>query len=111
MFAVGWFLVVLALRTNAFATTVVRHQQERGHQVVSTGIYRYVRHPMYSGLVLSMVGMGLWLGSYAGATASLVPTSILVIRICVEEKLLRKNLADYSSYASLVRFRLIPGVW
>ena len=111
IFALGWCLVMVALRTNAFATTIVRHQHERGHQVVSRGVYSHVRHPLYAGLVAVMVGMGLWLGSNAGALASLIPTGILALRIHFEEELLRRNLVDYADYAARVRHRLIPGVW
>ena len=89
----------------------VRHQEERGHSVVTTGPYRIVRHPMYAGLAALMLGMGLWLGSWAAAAASLLPTSILAARIVLEERLLRRSLPGYPEYASRVRSRLIPGLW
>jgi protein-S-isoprenylcysteine O-methyltransferase Ste14 len=111
LFAGGWCLVEAALRTNAFATTVVRHQADRGHVVVSTGVYRVVRHPMYTGLIALMLGMGLWLGTYAGVLAVVVPAGLLVVRIVVEEALLSRVLPEYSAYQSRVRSRLIPGLW
>jgi protein-S-isoprenylcysteine O-methyltransferase Ste14 len=58
-----------------------------------------------------MIGMGLWLGTYAGAIATVLPTAILAVRILVEENVLQTNLAEYDSYRNRVRYRLIPGVW
>ena len=107
----GWTLVMLTLRTNAYASTVVRHQVERGHRVIESGVYSVVRHPMYAGLIVAMIGMGLWLGTYAGAIATALPTVILAARILVEENVLRMNLAEYDSYRNRVRYRLMPGVW
>lgn len=111
LYLAGWWLVTAALRANAFAVTVVRHQDERGHAVVDRGPYTVVRHPMYSGLVLHHVGIPLWLGSTAGLLFSLVPIAILVVRITVEERLLRRTLAGYDEFRSRVRYRLIPGLW
>jgi protein-S-isoprenylcysteine O-methyltransferase Ste14 len=108
---VGWSLVMLTLRTNAYASTVVRHQAERGHRVIDTGVYGVVRHPMYAGLIVAMIGMGLWLGTYAGAIATALPAVILAVRILVEENVLRTNLVEYDSYTTRVRYRLVPGVW
>ena len=110
-FVAGWMVVHLALTANAFAVTVVRHQAERGHEVVRTGPYAIVRHPMYAGMVPVMVGLALWLGSIAGALASMVPLAILVIRIVFEERLLTRTLPTYRDYTSEVRWRLLPGVW
>jgi protein-S-isoprenylcysteine O-methyltransferase Ste14 len=107
----GWTLVMLTLRTNAYASTVVRHQAERGHRVIDTGVYRVVRHPMYAGLIVAMIGMGLWLGTYAGAIATALPAFILAVRILVEENVLRTSLVGYDSYTTRVRYRLVPGVW
>lgn len=107
----GWTLVMLTLRTNAYASTVVRHQPERGHRVIATGVYSVVRHPMYAGLILAMFGMGLWLGTYAGAISTLLPAAILATRIVVEENVLRSKLVEYDAYKARVRYRLLPGIW
>jgi protein-S-isoprenylcysteine O-methyltransferase Ste14 len=111
IFVGGWALVNHALLVNRFAVTVVRQQSERGHSVVDTGAYRYVRHPMYAGLVLVMVGMGLWLGSTAAAIGSVVPLGILVLRMTAEERVLLRDLPGYRDYRSRVRYRLFPGIW
>jgi protein-S-isoprenylcysteine O-methyltransferase Ste14 len=107
----GSTLVMLTLRTNAYASSVVRHQPERGHRVIATGVYSVVRHPMYAGLILAIFGMGLWLGTYAGAISTLLPAAILATRIVVEENVLRSTLADYDTYRTRVRYRLLPGIW
>jgi len=111
LFTSGWWIVHLALSANAYAVTVVRFQDERGHEVAEGGLYRHVRHPMYAGLVLVMSGLCIWLGSSAALIATLVPAGILVIRIRFEERMLRARLTGYSEYASRVRWRLVPGVW
>lgn len=110
-FVAGWIVVHLTLRANAFAVTVVRHQSERGHRVVTTGPYSVVRHPMYAGMAPVMIGLALWLGSVAGAVTSAVPVAILAARIRVEERLLARTLPAYRRYMSEVRWRLLPGVW
>jgi protein-S-isoprenylcysteine O-methyltransferase Ste14 len=110
-FVGGWWLVALALRTNAFAAAVVRHQVERGHAVVDAGVYGVVRHPMYAGVIAVLIGFSLWLQSYAALVLACVPGGILVIRILVEERLLRRALPGYAGYAERVRWRLMPGVW
>ena len=111
MFGAGWTACALALRENAFAAPVVKHQGERGQFVVQTGPYRFVRHPMYAGAVFLFAGMAMWLGSAAGVIASAVPVGILVVRIWIEEGLLRRDLPGYEDYANKVRWRLIPFVW
>jgi protein-S-isoprenylcysteine O-methyltransferase Ste14 len=111
LFAAGWAGVSLALRANAFAVTVVRHQPERRQTVVDAGPYRVVRHPLYAGLIFVLVGMGLWLESYPAALLAGVPAGLLIIRIRLEERFLRQALAGYESYRERVRWRLVPGLW
>lgn len=111
LFTVGWWIVARTLIANAFAVTVIRHQKERGHTLVDTGVYRIVRHPMYAGALLVMAGLALWLGSYLTALAALLPATILVVRIGLEEHFLRGALPGYAEYADRVRARLIPGIW
>jgi len=111
MFALGWWVVYLALSANAYAVTVVRFQEERGHKVADGGLYRHVRHPMYAGLVLVMAGLCIWLGSTAALIATLVPIALLVVRIIFEERMLRARLTGYVEYAGRVRWRLLPWIW
>jgi protein-S-isoprenylcysteine O-methyltransferase Ste14 len=111
LFSLGWVLVMRSLETNAFATTVVRHQAERGHTVVDRGVYGIVRHPMYAGLVLALLGVPLWLRSPLGLAAAVVPIALLAGRIVLEEQVLIRALPAYADYAARVRSRLIPGLW
>lgn len=111
LFAVGWVIIGLALRANAFAVTVVRLQGERQHAVADQGVYGKVRHPMYAGSPPVNVGLSLWLGSYAAALLALVPLMLLVVRIHLEERMLRRELPGYADYMHRVPYRLIPGIW
>ena len=111
LFTLGWGIKGLALRTNAFATAVLRVQRERQHAVVDTGPYAIVRHPFYAGTSLVLVGMGLWLESYASAMFAVVPIAFVVMRIKLEEHFLRRALPGYGAYAVRVPYRLLPGVW
>jgi protein-S-isoprenylcysteine O-methyltransferase Ste14 len=111
LFALGWGIKAIALRTNAFATSVLRLQRERQHAVVDTGVYGIVRHPFYAGTPLVLVGLSLWLESYAATLFAVVPIALLLVRIRLEERFLRHELPGYSDYAARVPHRLIPGVW
>jgi protein-S-isoprenylcysteine O-methyltransferase Ste14 len=111
LFTLGWGIQALALRANAFATAVVRVQRERKHAVVDTGVYGIVRHPFYAGTPLVLVGLGLWLESYAAALFAVVPVAFLVTRLKLEERFLRRELPGYTEYAARVPHRLLPGIW
>lgn len=108
---VGWWIAYSAMRANAFAAPVVKYQEERAQVVVDTGPYSIVRHPMYSGGSLLLIGTPLWLESYAATVLMIVLIGLLMLRIFVEERLLRRELHGYSAYAGRVRYRLIPMVW
>ncbi len=109
---VGSFaLMYLAFRENAYLTPTVRIQEERRHAVVSTGPYRYVRHPMYTGFQHFFVGMPLLLGSAFGLLLALVLIGLIVRRAVLEERLLRENLPGYDAYMAQVTSRFIPHVW
>jgi protein-S-isoprenylcysteine O-methyltransferase Ste14 len=106
--ALGWTLMSAAMLQNAFAAPVVKLQPERGQHVIDTGVYAAVRHPMYSGAALFMA---VWLGSWAGALATLVPDVVMALRIVGEERFLAERLPGYAAYRARVRWRLIPFVW
>jgi protein-S-isoprenylcysteine O-methyltransferase Ste14 len=107
----AWVVITLALRTNAFAAPIVKHQADRGQRVIDRGPYAIVRHPMYSGALLMYLGMPLWLGSYAATIGAIVPMIPIVARLLVEEATLRRELPGYIEYAARVRWRLVPGIW
>lgn len=111
LFVASWWLLTSAMLQNPFTAVVVRLQTERGHHVVDTGPYRWIRHPMYAGFAPLAVGMALWLESYASAIAAIVPLALIVVRAHFEEKFLLRSLPGYASYAQRVRYRFIPFVW
>jgi protein-S-isoprenylcysteine O-methyltransferase Ste14 len=111
LFVAGWTLITLAFKENAFAAPVVKHQEERQQMVIDTGLYRIVRHPMYSAAVLLLLGVALWLESYAAALFAIVPIVLLAVRILFEEQFLRRELRGYDEYTRKVRYRLIPFLW
>jgi protein-S-isoprenylcysteine O-methyltransferase Ste14 len=104
-------IVFWAAKENAYLSDVVRIQEDRGHKVCTTGPYRYVRHPMYAGVILIMVCFPLFMGSLF----SLIPAFIIVIlfffRTALEDKTLQEELPGYREYTQRVRCRLVPGVW
>jgi protein-S-isoprenylcysteine O-methyltransferase Ste14 len=109
---VGSFLLIsLTFRENSFLSPTVRIQEERGHTVVSTGPYHYVRHPMYAGGLLLFLGTPLLLGSWYGLLLVLVFIPGGAVRAVLEERALRKELAGYDAYMAQVKYRLIPYVW
>ncbi len=105
----GIFFVTF--RENPYLSPAVRVQTERAHTVVSTGPYRYVRHPMYAGFVLYALGTALLLGSAYGLLGALLLVGIVALRAVREEEVLRRELAGYAEYMTTVRFRFLPGVW
>lgn len=107
--AAGLGVVVLVAVQNTYASTTV--QVEAGQKVVSTGLYGLVRHPMYTGNVLMLVGLPLALGSYWALILVVPGTAVLASRIRDEEKLLRDELEGYRDYTRQVRSRLVPGMW
>jgi protein-S-isoprenylcysteine O-methyltransferase Ste14 len=96
---------------NSFAAAVVRLQSERGHHVISTGPYAFVRHPMYSAAVLFMVGIALLLGSWWGTAISPIFAVLFGVRTRIEEHTLMTGLPGYADYAARVHYRLVPGLW
>jgi protein-S-isoprenylcysteine O-methyltransferase Ste14 len=103
--------IMWVMHENSFAAPLVKVQHERGHHVVSTGPYAWVRHPMYSGAVLFLVGIPLLLGSIWGLAASPLFAVLFGIRAGIEERTLIAGLPGYDDYISRVRYRLLPGVW
>ncbi|HEY7417241.1 MAG TPA: isoprenylcysteine carboxylmethyltransferase family protein [Ktedonobacteraceae bacterium] len=109
---VSFVLISLVFRENSYLSGVVRIQEERGHTVITTGPYRYVRHPMYAGGLLLFLGTPLLLGSWYGLLLALVMVLIIGLgRIALEERTLREELPGYDAYMKQVKYRLIPYVW
>lgn len=104
-------LMFWVLKTNPYSSAAVEVQKERGHKVITTGPYRYVRHPMYVGGVLMAISTPLALGSIITFIPVVIMTAAVVVRTCLEDKTLHEELDGYAAYAETVKYRLIPGVW
>jgi protein-S-isoprenylcysteine O-methyltransferase Ste14 len=111
LLCLGSYLVMLTFKANSYAAPVVKIQKERGHQVVTSGPYAYVRHPMYSGALLCSVGAPLMLGSWWGVAAGALLLVAIGVRAVLEERTLTAELEGYADYATKVRYRLVPLVW
>jgi protein-S-isoprenylcysteine O-methyltransferase Ste14 len=107
----GYVLASYALIENRFFSGMVRIQGDRGHQVVSGGPYRWVRHPGYAGALLSYLATPFFLDSQCAFLPVALTMIVLVIRTSLEDSTLQAELDGYSNYANQVRFRLIPGIW
>jgi protein-S-isoprenylcysteine O-methyltransferase Ste14 len=107
----SFYLLFLTFRENSYLSTVVRIQEERGHRVVSTGPYHYVRHPMYAAILLFVIGVSLLLGSLYGILVGLVFMVVLARRAVLEEHTLQQQLQGYKAYMGQVKYRLIPFIW
>lgn len=107
----SFFLFYRSFTDNTFLSPLVRIQEDREQRVVSTGVYGFVRHPMYLGGILMFIGAPLLLGSFYGVLVGLALTILLMARIIGEEAMLIQKLEGYREYAQHVRYRLIPFIW
>ena len=107
----GYALGSYALIENRFFSGMVYIQTDRGHQVVSSGPYRWMRHPGYAGALLTYLATPLFLDSRWGFLPAVFLAILLVIRTGLEDRVLQDELAGYCDYVRRVRYRLLPGVW
>jgi protein-S-isoprenylcysteine O-methyltransferase Ste14 len=107
--AAGMLIIGLTFRANSFASSIVELGADQ--RVICTGPYAFVRHPMYTGLIVTIVGMGPALGSWWGLLGAAVFGAGIVVRLREEELFLSRNLAGYEDYRKTVRRRLAPLVW
>jgi protein-S-isoprenylcysteine O-methyltransferase Ste14 len=105
----GYFLFILVMVQNTFASRVIEIQQNQ--RVIDTGLYLILRHPMYIAAIIMFMAWPLVLGSYYGLVPTMLLPVLLVYRIRNEEVYLRSNLDGYIEYTERVRYRLIPYVW
>ena len=107
----GDAIVVWTMLVNPFLEKGVRIQKERGHKVITTGPYAYVRHPMYLGMFFMFLAIPPVLGSRLAYVPVLLVIILLTIRTHFEDGLLFNELAGYDEYAKNTRYRLFPGIW
>ncbi len=100
-----------AMLTNRFFSSQVRIQRDRGQTVVSSGPYRFVRHPGYAGGVLSWIAGPIFFSSYWVVIPTVIVIALMVVRTALEDHMLLEELPGYKEYAQKVRYRLLPGIW
>ena len=109
--ATGQLLFMVAQKQNRFFSSTVRIQTDRNHKVCDTGLYKFVRHPAYLGLLVQSVGFPLLFGS----VWSMIPVCILIIihliRTYLEDNTLKEELSGYREYSITTRYRIFPYVW
>lgn len=111
LYALSTALTAWALRTNAFAESVARVQNDRGQRVCSSGPYAYVRHPMYSAILLWCVAIVGVFPTWQVAMVAIAVAALIVVRTLLEDDMLARGLLGYAAYRDRVRWRLIPGLF
>jgi protein-S-isoprenylcysteine O-methyltransferase Ste14 len=107
--ALGWIAIFLVFKENTFTSATIELAPDQ--KVRSTGPYALVRHPMYAGALVMLLGIPIALGSWWGVLVIAVIMPALIWRLFDEEKFLTRNLPGYREYQNKVRYRLIPHVW
>ena len=105
----GLYIVFLVFRENTFTSATIEVTDKQ--RVISSGPYAVIRHPMYSGAFIMLLGISLALGSWWAFIFIFLLFAAIVWRLFEEEKFLSKNLPGYASYCQKVRYRLIPFIW
>jgi protein-S-isoprenylcysteine O-methyltransferase Ste14 len=111
VFAVGLGLAGWAMIANAYFSTAVRIQSDRGQTVCRTGPYRFVRHPGYVGFILQSLGTPVLLGSWWALIPGLTAAALMIIRTSLEDRMLQAELPGYRDFVREVRYCLVPGIW
>jgi protein-S-isoprenylcysteine O-methyltransferase Ste14 len=104
-------LALWAKQVNNFFSSKVRIQKERNHRVISSGPYRLIRHPGYTGIIFLFFNLAIIMGSLWALIPAGLIAILFVVRTGLEDRVLREELPGYSDYAGRVRYRLIPGIW
>ncbi len=115
---VGWFGLILGaalifwtVRTNTFLSRYARIQDDREQEVVVSGPYRFIRHPMYLGILILFTSIGPALSSLIALIPSVIIDILFIIRTAKEDKMLQSELDGYQAYSQKVRYRLLPWIW
>jgi len=111
VYLMGCVLIPWTMIVNPYLEKTVRIQEERGHQVIKSGPYAAVRHPMYAGVILQSLAAPLLLGSLWSYLPVGATICLFVVRTALEDRTLRKELPGYAEYAMSTRYRLLPGIW
>lgn len=104
-------LIAWAMRSNKFFSSVVRIQKDRGHVVVTSGPYRFVRHPGYTGMSVFTLATPLILNSRWAFAPAMATAATAVLRTALEDRTLHNELDGYADYARRVKYKLVPVIW
>lgn len=107
--ALGLFINLVVFRENSYGGSTIEIVE--GQKVISTGLYARVRHPMYVGVIVMIIGVPLALDSWWGLAVLALTIPVLIVRILDEEKFLSHDLPGYREYTQKVRYRLVPYLW
>lgn len=107
----GEVIFLMAQKQNKFFSSLMRIQTDRGHTVCDTGIYKIIRHPAYSGNIITAIGIPLILGSLWSFIPSVVSIFLTVLRTSLEDKTLINELDGYRDYTGKTRYRILPYIW
>lgn len=107
----GGLLALWAMAANRFFVGMVRIQMERGHEVISSGPYKFIRHPGYLGSMIYIFFTPFALGSLWGVAPAIFTVAMILFRTYLEDQTLISELDGYQAYTKEVRFRIIPGIW
>ena len=103
--------IAWVMKENTFLARVVKIDDEREQQVITTGPYALVRHPMYSAVIVLIFAVPLALGSRFGLIPAVFVALLLIVRTYLEDRTLYEELQGYPEYCKKTPFRLVPGVW
>lgn len=104
-------LIAWAMHCNRFFSSVVRIQRDRGHVVITSGPYRFVRHPGYTGFCMFTLATPLILNSRWAFIPATVTTAVTVLRTALEDRTLQNELEGYVAYVRRVKYKLVPVIW
>ncbi|HXN09310.1 MAG TPA: isoprenylcysteine carboxylmethyltransferase family protein [Candidatus Acidoferrales bacterium] len=107
--AIGFYIVFIVFKENTYASALI--EVGKGQKIISTGPYAWVRHPMYIGALILLLGTPLALGSLWGVFTIIPITLVIIWRLLDEERFLTKNLPGYAEYKNKVGYRLVPFAW
>jgi len=107
--ALGYYFIFLVFRQNTYSSATI--ELAANQKVIDSGPYSLLRHPMYAGALLYLLGTPVALGSYWGLVPFVAVIPFLIWRIFDEEVMLTRELEGYGEYKQRVRYRLVPGVW
>ena len=111
LFLLGDVPVAWSMAANPHLERTARVQEDRGHKVVTGGPYRFVRHPMYVGVLLMCLAWPILLGSLWAYLPCVSIMVLMIVRTALEDRMLRRELPGYEQYARRTRYRRLPGVW